>query len=179
MEAIKGKADTVTVANVLNTLKQPAWRRCVILQAANALKKDGTAYFQIYEGDRSGVASASEKQQSFQNNMKTSEYVGEIKDYFKDVERKGNVIIAKNPDFNPADKAVWSMDDLATDDVSFSIRSAADNLKTKLKGDKNERIKVAMDDVVREMSITQTLLRSPSYIAEHVKRFAAFFKMAV
>lgn len=179
MEAIRGKADTVTVANVLNVIKESAWRRNVILQAAKALKKDGTAYFQIYEGNKSGVGNATQKQQSYQNNMKASEYVGEIQDYFKDVERKGNVIIAKNPDFNPADKAVWSMDDLATDDVSFSIRSAADNLKTKLKGDKNERIKVAMDDVVREMSITQTLLRSPSYIAEHVKRFAAFFKMAV
>ena len=179
MEAIRGKADTVTVANVLNVIKESAWRRNVILQAAKALKKDGTTYFQIYEGNKSGVGNATQKQQSYQNNMKASEYVGEIQDYFKDVERKGNVIIAKNPDFNPADKAVWSMDDLATDDVSFSIRSAADNLKTKLKGDKNERIKVAMDDVVREMSITQTLLRSPSYIAEHVKRFAAFFKMAV
>jgi N12 class adenine-specific DNA methylase len=179
MEAIRGKADTVTVANVLNVIKESAWRRNVILQAAKALKKDGTAYFQIYEGNKSGVGNATQKQQSYQNNMKASEYVGEIQDYFKDVDRKGNVIIAKNPDFNPTDKAVWSMDDLATDDVAFSIRNATDNLRTKLKNDKDDRIKVAADKVVREMSITQTLLRSPSYIAEHVKRFAAFFKMAV
>lgn len=183
LEAVKGKGDTVTVANVLNVIKESAWRKNVILQAAKALKPDGTAYFQIYEGDESGVGNATQKQESYQNNMKTADYVPEIERYFADVERHGKLIIAKDPVFDPDEKAVWSVDDLATDDLAFSVRNANDNLKDsfgmKLKKTKDGvKVRMKFNDKEREFTITQSLFRSPSYIAEHVPVFKLFFKMA-
>ena len=50
------KVDTVTCNNVLNVIDSSRSRANVILQAAKALKKGGTAYFSVYEGDKSSVS---------------------------------------------------------------------------------------------------------------------------
>ena len=49
------KVDTATCHNVLNVIDSELSRANVILQAAKAIKPDGTAYFTVYEGDKSGV----------------------------------------------------------------------------------------------------------------------------
>lgn len=90
-----GKADTATVNNVLNVIKEPQNRLFVISQAADAVKKDGTAYFLIYDGDRSG--NAKQTKQGWQENRKASTYVDEVSQKFSSVEVSGNLIIAKNP----------------------------------------------------------------------------------
>ena len=89
------KADTATCANVLNVIAEPAARANVILEAAKAIKPDGTAYFMVYEGDGSGVGK--ETSSGYQNNRKTADYVGEIENYFDDVKRQGKLITASNP----------------------------------------------------------------------------------
>ena len=102
------KVDTVTCNNVLNVIDSEQSRANVILQAAKALRKGGTAYFSVYEGDKSGVGRQT-KSDSWQNNRPTRDYVPEIEQYFEDVSLKNGVITARNP--IPTDElSVWDFD---------------------------------------------------------------------
>lgn len=102
------KVDTVTCTNVLNVIDNEGARANVILQAAKALKEGGTAYFSVYEGDKSGVGRQTKKD-SWQNNRRTKDYVPEIEQYFEDVTLKNGVITARNP--IPTDElSVWDFD---------------------------------------------------------------------
>ena len=102
------KVDTVTCNNVLNVIDSEQSRANVILQAAKALRKGGTAYFSVYEGDKSGVGRQT-KSDSWQNNRPTRDYVPEIEQYFEDVTLKNGVITARNP--IPTDElSVWDFD---------------------------------------------------------------------
>ena len=120
MEQITDKpVDTVTVMNVLNVIKEPEVRDNTILQAAKAIKKGGVAYFQIYQGDKSGVGKITPR--GWQNNMRTEDYVEEIKKRFNDVVRHGQVIEAMDP--KPfKDKALWILDgDTAEETISYRV----------------------------------------------------------
>ena len=88
-----GKSDTATVNNVLNVIKEPDLREHVIKQAANAIKDDGSAYFIVHEGDRSGGGKVTSK--GWQENRSTASYIDEIAKHFGDVKRRGKLIIAK------------------------------------------------------------------------------------
>jgi len=88
-----GQAATATVANVLNTIRSKADRAMTIRRAANAVGADGTAYFQVHEGDRSGVGRVTTK--GWQGNRKLASYVPEISKYFKVVECRNRVITAR------------------------------------------------------------------------------------
>ena len=90
------RADTATCANVLNVIKEQEARRNVILEVAKSIKEDGTAYFSVYEKDKSGQGRQTGADQ-WQNSRATADYVHEIEEFFDDVERKGAIIIAKNP----------------------------------------------------------------------------------
>jgi site-specific DNA-cytosine methylase len=100
--------DTVTANNVLNVIAEPDVRRNVILQVAKALKPDGTAFFQVHEGKKDGVAK--QTRDGWQNNRKAADYMTEVSEHFKDVTRSGNLIIAKNPT-DISRKAVWELGD--------------------------------------------------------------------
>ena len=100
------KADTATCANVLNVIAEKDARLNVILQAAKAIKEDGKAYFMVYEGDGSGAGKGTTK--GWQNNLKTREYVDEIKTYFDNVEQHGKLIVATDPKAN-LPKASWEV----------------------------------------------------------------------
>lgn len=90
-----GKADTATVNNVLNVIKEPGARDLTIRQAADAIKPEGKAYFLIFEGDKSGTGKATSK--GFQGNKAASAYEAEIGKHFGEVKRKGNLIEASEP----------------------------------------------------------------------------------
>jgi hypothetical protein len=90
-----GKADTATINNVLNVIKEEPARDRVVRQAANALKPGGTAYFLIYEGI-DGKAPG-ETKAGWQENRKAETYIPEIQAHFNNVQRKGNMIIASSP----------------------------------------------------------------------------------
>lgn len=92
MRETNGKCDTITVANVLNVIDDDVAMHEVIAKAARCIKKGGTVYFQIYEGDRSG--NGKETTKGFQRNQKTSWYQEHILRYFHFVTRKGNILIA-------------------------------------------------------------------------------------
>lgn len=116
------KVDTVTCNNVLNVIDSASSRANVILQAAKALKPGGTAYFSVYEGDKSGVGRQT-KSDSWQNNRVTKDYVSEIERYFDDVTVKDKVIIAKNPKAT-TEQSVWDFDGTYSgNDVRFRLRN--------------------------------------------------------
>lgn len=91
-----GQSDTATVNNVLNVIQEPNQRSRVIAQAANAIKPDGTAYFLIYEGNADGAGKKT-KIGTWQENRKTADYIDEIGQYFSDVKKAGNLLVATGP----------------------------------------------------------------------------------
>ncbi len=88
-------ADTVTAANVLNVIAEPEARAEVIQQAFDHLKPGGKAYFDVYEGSRSGEGAATSK--GWQNNMKAQAFLEEVQSVFPDVQRKGTTLIGTKP----------------------------------------------------------------------------------
>jgi hypothetical protein len=90
-----GQADTATASNVLNVIQEPEARDLVIRQAADAIKEGGTAYFYIYEGDKSGTGKQTTS--GWQENRRTQDYIDEISNHFGDVTRQGQMIVAKSP----------------------------------------------------------------------------------
>jgi hypothetical protein len=95
-EAAAKGIDSVTVLNVLNVIREPEHRDAVIKQAADHAGNDKPAYFQVYEGNGSGVGKETIK--GWQNNRKLSDYVAEIGKHFSQVERHGIYLEARNPD---------------------------------------------------------------------------------
>jgi len=89
-----GQSDTATVNNVLNVIKESEMRLKVIKQASNAVGCKGVAYFLIYEGDKTGRGRNTKK--GWQEHRKAEDYISEIATEFGVIERKGNLIIAKN-----------------------------------------------------------------------------------
>src|SRR5215471_15761979 len=95
--AARGGADTVTVANVLNVIKEPEVRAQVIRQAADALAPGGTAYFSVYEKRGDGVGESTGAGR-WQNNLPIEDYLGEIQAVFPDAALgPGGVISGTRP----------------------------------------------------------------------------------
>ena len=91
----EGGADTATVNNVLNVIKEPANRHKVIAQASDAIKLDGEAYFLIYEGNK--TSQGAQTKAGYQNNLKAKDYIKEISRYFGKVTQRGNLLVASKP----------------------------------------------------------------------------------
>ncbi len=96
-----GQCQTVTVANVLNIVRESHLRARVIQQAVDALTPDGTAYFGIYEGDGSGIGKVTQYVKGvptvWQENRRTEDYLSEIAPFFQQVTRRRNVITSTCP----------------------------------------------------------------------------------
>ena len=90
-----GQADTATVSNVLNVIKEKANRLRVIMQASNAIKENGEAYFTVYE-DAKKKEGATGKDQ-YQLHRKAQEYLTEVETMFDEVHLHKGVIIARRP----------------------------------------------------------------------------------
>lgn len=87
-----GGADTITISNVLNVIKEPSVRQVVIKNAYKLLKQDGTCYITVYEGRGDGVEGPTKA--GYQLNKPTKDYIQEIKEIFPNVTRKGKLIVA-------------------------------------------------------------------------------------
>lgn len=90
-----GKSDVVTVNNVLNVINEKSNRKTVLMQAYDALRSGGKAYVLIYEGDGTGVGSATQGNSSWQNNLKTKFYLDEVKEVFGNAVLKSGLIVAE------------------------------------------------------------------------------------
>jgi hypothetical protein len=92
-----GQTDTSTVTNVLNTIQYKDDREPVIAQAADAIKRDGVAYFTMYNSGKKGETMGGE---SYQVAEDATFYMPEIEKYFEEVELvggKNGVVIARKP----------------------------------------------------------------------------------
>lgn len=120
------KVDTTTCNNVLNVINTKGARSNVILQCAKALKPGGVSYFTVYEGNGSGRGAVS-KNDCWQENRKTEDYVSEIEQHYRDVKRVGKLIIASDPIVD-GKVSVWMYD--ATGESSLEFRDANEQAQT-------------------------------------------------
>lgn len=120
-----GRADTATISNVLNVIREPGNRDRVIRQAADAIKPDGTAYFKIHEGARDGVGGPTAS--GWQENRRAQEYADEVRRWFNKVERKGDMLVATGPKLgaNPERVAHMIRQSLTEDLLKPEFKAAA------------------------------------------------------
>lgn len=87
-----GGADTVTISNVLNVIKEQENRHEVLEMAFAFSKPTATIYITVYEGDKSDIGKQT-KDDCYQLNRATADYVGEILTVFPHVKRYGKLIV--------------------------------------------------------------------------------------
>lgn len=80
-EVGEGGADSASLFNVLNVIKEPEYRHEALKTAYSTLKPGGKIFISIYEGDRSGVGKQTKKD-SWQNNMTTAAHLPEVQKVF-------------------------------------------------------------------------------------------------
>jgi hypothetical protein len=93
----RGGADTATLANVLNVIKDRVTRLAVVKQAAALVRSGGTIYVSVYEADRSGPGPSGSDQ--WQQRWPLSRYVPEVEEALPTatVERKGKMLVVRLP----------------------------------------------------------------------------------
>jgi len=91
MRKITRGVDSVTIANVLNVIRDKGERIKLLHFAASVLKPHGVVYVWIHEGDAENRGHPDK----CQNNMPTAWYVPEIQTVFREVERRGRIIAAR------------------------------------------------------------------------------------
>lgn len=89
----RGGADSVTVFNVLNTIKEPEVHLEVLQSAKKFLKPGGSLWLSVYHGDRSGVGKRT-KSDSWQRNEPIHAYLDTVKQVFPNAEIKHGMIHA-------------------------------------------------------------------------------------
>jgi hypothetical protein len=87
----KGNADSASLFNVLNVIKEPQYREEALRTAHKALKPGGKIFISIYEGDKSGVGKKT-KADSWQNNMATAAHLPEVKKIFPNARIQHGII---------------------------------------------------------------------------------------
>ena len=85
-KAANGQADTVTINNVLNVIKEEQNQLRTLEQAANALKAGGVAYITVFEKDKSGVGKQTSK--GWQNNKTLKSYLPLVRKVFPNTTEK-------------------------------------------------------------------------------------------
>lgn len=86
------QCDSVSINNVLNTIKENDVIKHILLQAKNALKSDGRLFVLIHEGDRKSIETPT--RDGWQKNKPTKEYLELVKEVFPNCIVKENMIIA-------------------------------------------------------------------------------------
>lgn len=90
MELAINRADTATISNVLNVIKEKD-KRLEVLR--NAKRWARMTLITVYEGNKSGIGKASKKG-CWQENRRLADYVPEVQEVFTNVEMKKGMIEA-------------------------------------------------------------------------------------
>lgn len=90
----KKKADTITISNVLNVIKEQGNRKYLLSYAKKNLAQTGKVYITVHEGDKSSIGRATGNDQ-YQLNRPIDGYMKEIQAVFPKVERFGQLIVAE------------------------------------------------------------------------------------
>lgn len=89
----KKRADTITISNVLNVVKELGNRQYLLSYAKKNLAKGGKVFITVHEGDKSSIGRATGNDQ-YQLNRPIDGYMKEIQAVFPKVERFGGLIVA-------------------------------------------------------------------------------------
>lgn len=89
----RGGADTVTLFNVLNTIKEPEIHQQVLQNAHGHLKAGGSLWLSVYEGNKSGVGRQS-KSDAWQRNERLGSYLETVRGVFPNAQIKNGLIHA-------------------------------------------------------------------------------------
>ncbi|MCP4783350.1 MAG: hypothetical protein GY903_01080 [Fuerstiella sp.] len=89
-----GRADSVTIANVLNVIPEPAAQLQTLKEAADALKPGGTVYIDVYPGNGSGHPEKTSK--GFQQNKPLQAYLPLVQQVFPQAKLTHSMIVAQN-----------------------------------------------------------------------------------
>jgi hypothetical protein len=90
--AARTPLDTITVANVLNVIKEDTIIDQILEHLADLAEPYTVVWFTCYEGDRSGQGRETTK--GYQRNQRTRDYLGQIRDHFEHVTIHNNIIKA-------------------------------------------------------------------------------------
>ena len=88
-------ADTSTISNVLNIIKEPEVRMDVMLRSKHCVRPGGIIYVWCYEGDESGVGRET-LEDSWQTNMKLKAYLPEVQQVWPNARIQRGIIVATN-----------------------------------------------------------------------------------
>jgi len=88
--ALGNRPHTITLANVLNVIREAKIRHDVLMQLKGLLYEGGVLYISAYEGDRSGVGRETSK--GWQENRTLKTYLEEIPHGFHSVTMEKSVI---------------------------------------------------------------------------------------
>ncbi|MCP4528518.1 MAG: hypothetical protein GY833_21780 [Aestuariibacter sp.] len=88
------RANTITISNVLNVIKELGNRKYLLDYAKKNLAKDGKVFITVHEGDKTSVGKVTGDDQ-YQLNRPTDGYMKEIQAVFPKVERFGQLIVAE------------------------------------------------------------------------------------
>ena len=87
-----GKYNTILISNVLNVIEEDEIILQIIKTCKELLESDGRVLITVYEGDKSGKGKQS-KEDCYQRNARTAEYIGLVSKVFDTVKIKQNIII--------------------------------------------------------------------------------------
>lgn len=90
----QGGADVAICSNVLNVIKELDVRIDVLKHIKELTKPNSTVYISVYEGNRDGIGRATQNNESYQNNKKTSDYLSEVESVFGNATIHGKIISA-------------------------------------------------------------------------------------
>ena len=94
LELLKArKADSATICNVLNVIKESVVRQGVLLRVKRLVKYGCPVYISVYRG-RGNTPTLTSR--GWQENRPLATYLDEVKQVFRDAEIKNNMIIARN-----------------------------------------------------------------------------------
>ena len=92
METVgKQGADTASLFNVLNVIREPEYQEEALRTAHSTLKPGGKLFVSIYEGDRSGQGKQTKKD-SWQNNHPTAAYLDTVRKVFPNARLQHGII---------------------------------------------------------------------------------------
>ena len=87
-----GKYNTILISNVFNVIAEDEIILQILKTCKELLESDGRVLITVYEGDKSGKGKQS-KEDCYQRNTRTAEYIGLVSKVFENVKIKQNIII--------------------------------------------------------------------------------------
>ena len=91
--SMRGGADSCTISNVLNVIRELEARRDVLRTARELVRSGTPIYITVYEGDGSGTGRQTGAD-SWQENRKLRSYLEEVREIFPGAQVRGGMIIA-------------------------------------------------------------------------------------